>query len=94
MFFNIMGYRDLLFMDVFMLEVFCCLSEIVFVLFMVGGGICDFIDSNGKSYIAFEVASAYFVSGVDKVLIGSDVVYVVEDWYVFGKVNMGKMSVE
>ena len=60
----------------------------------VGGGIRDFTDSNGKSYTALEVASAYFASGADKVSIGSDAVYVAEDWYASGKVNTGKTSVE
>jgi|TARA_B100001540_G_scaffold114702_1_gene102765 glutamine amidotransferase/cyclase len=93
-FLNITGYRDLPLTDAPMLEVLRRSSETVFVPLTVGGGIRDFTDSNGKSYTALEVASAYFASGADKVSIGSDAVYVAEEWYASGKVNTGKTSIE
>jgi imidazole glycerol-phosphate synthase len=93
-FLNITGYRDLPLTDAPMLEVLRRSSETVFVPLTVGGGIRDFTDSNGKSYTALEVASAYFASGADKVSIGSDAVEVAEQWYASGKKNTGKTSVE
>ena len=93
-FLNITGYRDLPLTDAPMLEVLRRSSETVFVPLTVGGGIRDFTDSNGKSYTALEVASAYFSSGADKVSIGSDAVYVAEAFYASGGVKDGTTSVE
>ena len=93
-FLNITGYRDLPLTDAPMLEVLRRSSETVFVPLTVGGGIRDFTDSNGKSYTALEVASAYFASGADKISIGSDAVYVAEEWYASGKKKTGKTSIE
>jgi glutamine amidotransferase/cyclase len=93
-FLNITGYRDLPLTDAPMLEVLRRSSETVFVPLTVGGGIRDFTDSNGKSYTALEVASAYFSSGADKVSIGSDAVYVAEAFYESGGVKDGTTSVE
>ena len=93
-FLNITGYRDLPLTDAPMLEVLRRSSETVFVPLTVGGGIRDFTDSNGKSYTALEVASAYFSSGADKVSIGSDAVYVAEAFYESGGMKDGTTSVE
>jgi glutamine amidotransferase/cyclase len=93
-FLNITGYRDLPLTDAPMLEVLRRSSETVFVPLTVGGGIRDFTDSNGKSYTALEVASAYFSSGADKISIGSDAVYVAEAYYEGGRKKDGSTSVE
>ena len=93
-FLNITGYRDLPLTDAPMLEVLRRSSETVFVPLTVGGGIRDFTDSNGTSYTALEVASAYFSSGADKISIGSDAVYVAEAYYEGGRERDGSTSVE
>lgn len=93
-FLNITGYRDLPLTDAPMLEVLRRSSETVFVPLTVGGGIRDFTDSEGKSYTALEVASAYFSSGADKISIGSDAVYVAEAYYEAGRTKTGRTSVE
>ncbi|CAI9286755.1 unnamed protein product [Lactuca saligna] len=62
-------------------------SENVFVPLTVGGGIKDFTDANGRYYSSMEVASEYFRSGADKISIGSDVVYIAEDYLKTGVGN-------
>ena len=93
-FLNITGYRDLPLTDAPMLEVLRRSSETVFVPLTVGGGIRSFTDSEGTSYTALEVASAYFSSGADKISIGSDAVYVAEEYYARGETKDGTTSVE
>lgn len=92
-FLNITGFRDFPMNDQPMLEVLKRTSENVFVPLTIGGGIQDFIDSNGRQYSALEVASAYFRSGADKVSIGSDAVYVAEKFLEDGK-KSGTSSIE
>jgi glutamine amidotransferase/cyclase len=92
-FLNITGYRDFPMKDQPMLEVLRRTSENVFVPLTIGGGIQEFTDSNGKVYSALDVASAYFRSGADKVSIGSDAVYVAENYLETGKIS-GKSSIE
>ncbi|CAD7702077.1 unnamed protein product [Ostreobium quekettii] len=79
-FLNITGFRDFPLADLPMLDVVQRTSEGVFVPLTIGGGIRGFKDATGKEYTALEVASAYFRSGADKVSIGSDAVYIVEDY--------------
>lgn len=67
-----------------MLDVLERSSEAVFVPLTVGGGIRGFTDSNSVAYSALEVASAYFRAGADKVSIGSDAVYTVEQYLASG----------
>ena len=43
-------------------------------------GVRDYVDKNGRTYSALEVASRYFRSGADKISIGSDAVYSVEEF--------------
>ncbi|OAY69898.1 Imidazole glycerol phosphate synthase hisHF, chloroplastic [Ananas comosus] len=74
-------------------EVLRYTSKNVFVPLMVGGGIRDFTDAKGRYYSSLEVASEYFRSGADKVSIGSDVVYVAEEYLKTG-VKTGKTSLE
>lgn len=92
-FLNITGFRDFPMQDQPMIEVLERTSENVFVPLTIGGGIREFTDSEGKSYSALDVASAYFRSGADKVSIGSDAVYAVEE-YLRTKKKTGKSSIE
>ena len=59
-FLNITGFRDFPMQDQPMLEILKRTSENVFVPLTIGGGIREFTDSNGSSYSALDVASAYF----------------------------------
>jgi len=76
-----------------MLEVLQKTSENVFVPLTIGGGIREYTDSEGKYYSALDVASEYFRSGADKISIGSDAVYIVEEYLKTGKAT-GKSSIE
>jgi len=92
-FLNITGFRDFPMEDQPMLEVLQKTSEQVFVPLTIGGGIREFTDSNGKEYTALDVASEYFRSGADKISIGSDACYTVEEYLKSGK-KSGKSSIE
>ncbi len=92
-FLNITGFRDFPMHDQPMIEVLEKTSENVFVPLTIGGGIREFIASDGTSYTSLDVASAYFRSGADKVSIGSDAVYAVLDYIKTGK-KTGKSSIE
>ena len=92
-FLNITGFRDFPMQDQPMLEILKRTSENVFVPLTIGGGIREFTDSNGSSYSALDVASAYFRSGADKISIGSDAVYAAEQYLLDGK-KSGKSSIE
>lgn len=78
-FLNITGFRDFPLKDQPMLEILKITSENVFVPLTIGGGIREYTDSDGTYYSALDVAHEYFRSGADKVSIGSDAVYIVED---------------
>ena len=86
-FLNITGFRDFPMKDQPMLEVLQKTSENVFVPLAIGGGIREFTDSNGKYYSALDVASEYFRSGADKISIGSDAVYIVEEYLQTGQIT-------
>ena len=92
-FLNITGFRDFPMKDQPMLEVLQKTSENVFVPLTIGGGIREYTDSNGKYWSALDVASEYFRSGADKISIGSDAVYIVEEYLKTGK-KTGKSSIE
>ena len=92
-FLNITGFRDFPLEDMPMIEVLKQTSRNVFVPLTIGGGIRDFTDKNGRSYTALEVAAEYFRSGADKISIGSDAVYVVEDYLKTGK-KTGESAIE
>ena len=77
-----------------MLEVLRETSKNVFVPLTIGGGIREFTDGDGNHYSALDVASQYFRSGADKVSIGSDAVYAVEDYLQKGRVKTGKSAIE
>ena len=92
-FLNITGFRDFPLKDMPMIDVLEKTSQNVFVPLTIGGGIRDYTDSNGKTYTALDVASQYFRSGADKISIGSDAVYIAEDYLKTGK-KSGKSSIE
>ncbi|HID43074.1 MAG TPA: imidazole glycerol phosphate synthase subunit HisF [Archaeoglobaceae archaeon] len=92
-FLNITGFRDFPLKDQPMLEVLQLTSENVFVPLTIGGGIREYTDSDGKYYSALDVAYEYFRSGADKVSIGSDAVYAVEEYLKTGE-KTGKSSIE
>lgn len=92
-FLNITGFRDFPMQDQPMLEVLRKTSENVFVPLTIGGGIREFTDSEGKHYSALDVAAEYFRSGADKISIGSDAVYAVEEFLQTGK-KSGRSAIE
>ena len=92
-FLNITGFRDFPMEDQPMLEVLRRTSENVFVPLTIGGGIREFTDSDGRHYSALDVAAEYFRSGADKISIGSDAVYAVEQFLQTGK-KSGKSAIE
>ena len=92
-FLNITGFRDFPLKDMPMIDVLEKTSKKVFVPLTIGGGIRDYTDSNGKSYTALDVAARYFRSGADKISIGSDAVYIAEEYLKTGK-KSGKSSIE
>lgn len=92
-FLNITGFRDFPLKDMPMLQVLKQTSRHVFVPLTIGGGIRDFTDKEGRQYTALEVAAAYFRSGADKISIGSDAVYIVEQYLKTGKTT-GTSAIE
>jgi glutamine amidotransferase/cyclase len=92
-FLNITGFRDFPLKDQPMIEVLRRTSENVFVPLTIGGGIREYTDSKGKKYSSLDVASEYFRSGADKISIGSDAVYAVEEYLKTGN-KSGKSAIE
>jgi glutamine amidotransferase/cyclase len=92
-FLNITGFRDFPMEDMPMLEVLRRTSRHVFVPLTIGGGIRSYTDANGRTWSPLEVAAEYFRSGADKISIGSDAVYIVENYLETGK-KTGQSAVE
>jgi len=92
-FLNITGFRDFPLKDLPMIEVLKKTSKNVFVPLTIGGGIKDYTDRSGKTYTALDVAAQYFRSGADKISIGSDAVYIAEQYLKSGK-KSGKSAIE
>ena len=92
-FLNITGFRDFPIKDQPMLDVLKRTSEQVFVPLTIGGGVREYKDSAGKEYSALDVAAEYFRSGADKISIGSDAVYTVEQYLESG-IKTGYSSIE
>ncbi len=92
-FLNITGFRDFPLEDMPMLGVLRRTSENVFVPLTIGGGIRGYVDLDGREYSALDVASEYFRSGADKVSIGTDAVYDIEEFLKRG-VKTGKSAIE
>ncbi|TIB88945.1 imidazole glycerol phosphate synthase HisHF [Wallemia mellicola] len=78
-FLNITSFRNSPLEDQPMLELVKAAAETIFVPLTIGGGIRDMVDPDGTHHSASEVAHEYFRSGADKVSIGSDAVYAVEE---------------
>mmetsp|Transcript_132937 Transcript_132937/g.315044 ORF Transcript_132937/g.315044 Transcript_132937/m.315044 type:complete len:534 (-) Transcript_132937:100-1701(-) len=93
-FLNITAFRDMVLEDQPMLEVLRSAAEKVFVPLTVGGGIRSYVDEQGRSYSALDVADAYFRAGADKISIGSDAVEVAKAYYAAGKKGDGGSSIE
>ncbi|CAG8538757.1 3434_t:CDS:2 [Funneliformis mosseae] len=93
-FLNITSFRNCPLVDLPMLEILKRTSETVFVPLTIGGGIRDIIDPDGKFHSALEVAGEYFRSGADKVSIGSDAVYAVENYLANNKILSGRTAIE
>jgi glutamine amidotransferase/cyclase len=92
-FLNITSFREQPLADQPMLEVLRRTSENVFVPLTIGGGIRGYTDPSGRRWSALEVASEYFRSGADKISIGSDAVYAVEEYLRTGEAT-GQSSIE
>jgi len=92
-FLNITAFRNFPLRDQPMLEVLERTSEQVFVPLTIGGGIRAFTDTDGRHYAALDVAAAYFLSGADKISIGSDAVATVEQYLQNGRAT-GDSAIE
>lgn len=92
-FLNITSFRSSALQDQPMLEVVAKSAETVFVPLTIGGGIRDTVDPDGTKRSAVEVAGAYFRAGADKVSIGSDAVFAVEEMLQSGS-KSGKTGIE
>lgn len=77
-FLNITSFRDWALGDQPMLSLLNVAAATIFVPLTIGGGIRDFTDPDGTFHPALDVAHAYFRAGADKVSIGSEAVYAVE----------------
>ncbi|GAA5905369.1 imidazoleglycerol-phosphate synthase [Sporobolomyces salmoneus] len=93
-FLNITSFRSCPLHDQPMLDVVRQSAETVFVPLTIGGGIKDTVDPDGQSRSALEVAGTYFRCGADKVSIGSDAVFAVEQLLKNGNEPTGKTGIE
>ena len=93
-FLNITQFRAEPLADLPLLAVLRRTSESVFVPLCVGGGIRDYVDSEGRVWSSLKVAEEYFRSGADKVSIGSDAVLAAEEWWKAGKKGSGLSCIE
>jgi glutamine amidotransferase/cyclase len=78
-FLNITSFRSCPLQDQPMLSVVSNAAASIFVPLTIGGGIKDSIDPDGTRHSAKEVADEYFRAGADKVSIGSEAVFGVEE---------------
>ena len=92
-FLNITSFRNGVIEDLPMLQVLEKSSEKCFVPLTVGGGIREYVDPVGNKWSALDVAARYFRAGADKVSIGGDAVYSVEE-YLSSNMKTGKSSIE
>ncbi|GAA6037974.1 hypothetical protein JCM8097_009517 [Rhodosporidiobolus ruineniae] len=93
-FLNITSFRACPLHDQPMLDVVRQAAETVFVPLTIGGGIRDTVDPDGTSRSALEVAGTYFRCGADKVSIGSDAVFAVEELRANDNKPTGKTGIE
>lgn len=80
-FLNITSFRSCALQDQPMLSLLEAAAAKIFVPLTIGGGIKDSVDPDGTPRPAKEVADAYFRAGADKVSIGSEAVYAVEELF-------------
>lgn len=80
-FLNITSFRSCALQDQPMLSLLEAAAAKIFVPLTIGGGIKDSVDPDGTPRPAKEVADAYFRAGADKVSIGSEAVYAVQELY-------------
>ncbi|KAJ1023068.1 hypothetical protein NDA13_005115 [Ustilago tritici] len=80
-FLNITSFRSCALQDQPMLSLLEAAAVKIFVPLTIGGGIKDSVDPDGTQRPAKEVANAYFRAGADKVSIGSEAVFAVEELY-------------
>ncbi|PWZ03746.1 putative HIS7-glutamine amidotransferase/cyclase [Testicularia cyperi] len=80
-FLNITSFRSCALQDQPMLSLLEAAAAKIFVPLTIGGGIKDTVDPDGTPRPAKEVADAYFRAGADKVSIGSEAVFAVEELY-------------
>ncbi len=92
-FLNITGFRDFPLEDMPMLQVLEETSKQVFVPLTIGGGIREFIDTDGRHYSSLDVATRYFRAGADKISIGSDAVTIAMAYLETGE-KTGKSAIE
>ncbi|KWU44108.1 Imidazoleglycerol phosphate synthase [Rhodotorula sp. JG-1b] len=93
-FLNITAFRSTPLRDQPMLDVLRGAAETVFVPLTIGGGIRDTVDPDGTERSALEVAGTYFRCGADKVSIGSDAVFAVEELLAADGKKTGKTGIE
>lgn len=93
-FLNITSFRSCPLQDQPMLEIVRKSAETVYVPLTIGGGIRDTTDPDGTVRPALEVAAAYFRAGADKVSIGSDAVFAVEEYFQSDQKKTGKTAIE
>ncbi|GAA5884469.1 hypothetical protein JCM6882_005264 [Rhodosporidiobolus microsporus] len=93
-FLNITSFRACPLHDQPMLDVIRQAAETVFVPLTIGGGIRDTVDPDGTARSALEVAGSYFRCGADKVSIGSDAVFAVEELHANNGKKSGKTGIE
>lgn len=91
-FLNITSFRENPLQDMPMIQLLQAVSKTVFVPLTIGGGIRNYVDSEGFAWSALEVASAYFRAGADKVSLGSDAVYAAEKYWKLGA--LGDSAIE
>jgi len=92
-FLNITSFRSCPLQDQPMLAVVSNAAASIFVPLTIGGGIKDSVDPDGTKHSAKEVADEYFRAGADKVSIGSEAVFGVEELLSKGNAT-GKTGVE
>lgn len=80
-FLNITSFRSCALQDQPMLSLLEAAAAKIFVPLTIGGGIKDTVDPDGTPRPAKEVADAYFRAGADKVSIGSEAVFAVEELF-------------
>lgn len=93
-FLNITSFRNTPLSDQPMLDVMKETSKTVFVPMIIGGGIRDTVDPDGKKYSALDVARLYFKAGADKISVGGDSVDAAQSYWKAGGKLSGTTSIE